>query len=136
MADQLDLPGTEGDVFRCPQRGPYVKDSPFQYDQKEVQDAWRQDGTCSYCGSVSGAAFMKFVQDGGEVTPTDKNYKAYCHGIKPQPVGADKFYFHHLDEHQKHEFIAALNAKTMKVAFPGHFYNLPYFVGPAEKGGA
>lgn len=81
------------------------------------------DWGCSYCGSVSQEQFLKFVEDGGEVEPTDKNYKAYCRG-----VGSGKFYFQHLDEAGIEKFIQLHNSKTMKFAYPGYFYVRPYFV--------
>lgn len=44
------------------------------------RDWWeRRDGhlSCSYCGSLSPDEFFAAVEAGAEVTPTDKNYKAY-----------------------------------------------------------
>lgn len=40
-------------------------------------DMWDSDDTCSYCGSLIPSAFFDAVRRGDEVTPTDKNYKAY-----------------------------------------------------------
>lgn len=42
-----------------------------------------------------------------------------------------KFYYQHLSEAQRAEFIEFYNAKRMKVGYPGHFYRLPFFCGQA-----
>lgn len=42
-----------------------------------TEDAYRDDKTCPYCGSLSPDAFMENVELGVEIGPTDKNYKAY-----------------------------------------------------------
>lgn len=110
----------------------------------EPLDHYRQTGgetRCSYCGSVSGEAFLAFARAGGELGPTDKGYKVYLHATKLadgsmlQPPGI-KFYFQHLDPQQRSEFIALMNARTLKIGYPGHFYTLPYFVGVARPGDA
>lgn len=38
-----------------------------------------------------------------------------------------KFYFQHLAEDQRNEFIDLLNAKQVKFSYPGYFYVLPFF---------
>lgn len=38
-----------------------------------------------------------------------------------------KFYFQHLSDEQRSEFIELYNNKTMKVGYPGHFYRRPFF---------
>lgn len=92
----------------------------------EPTDTWREDGTCSYCGSVSPSLFFERVLAGDEVGPTDKNYKAY--------IGErGKFYFQHLSEEEKNRFIELYNNKTMKLGFPGHFYSRPFFCAVAPK---
>jgi hypothetical protein len=56
--------------FMCPRRseGSFTKGP----------DHWREDNTCSYCGSLNPDAFMERVEM-GDVTlgATDKNYKVY-----------------------------------------------------------
>ena len=122
---------------RCGRREPWVPDSPFVYDQAEHGDEYR-DGRCTYCGSVSQAAFLKFVEEGGELGPTDKSYKVYLHDTKDADghvvrAPGIKFYFQHLDDQGKHAFIALYNAKKMNIGNPGHFYTRPYFCVPAEE---
>ena len=58
---------------------------------------WREDGTCSYCGSINTDQLFKAIEDGVEIGPTDKSYKIYLNG-KDAPIvsGACKFYFQHL----------------------------------------
>ncbi len=48
-------------------------------------DKWHDDETCSYCGSMSPDEFFRLVDAGAEVTPTDKNYKAYITFQEPNP---------------------------------------------------
>lgn len=42
-----------------------------------------------------------------------------------------KFYFQHLSEEQRAEFIRLHNGGQMQVGYPGHFYQPPYFTRPA-----
>lgn len=41
---------------------------------------------------------------------------------------SSKFYFEHLSDEQKEEFVELINKKKVKIGYPGHFYNLPFFV--------
>jgi hypothetical protein len=45
-----------------------------------------------------------------------------------------KFYFQHLSPEQRVRFIELLNAKKLKLDFPGHFYRLPFFIAREERG--
>lgn len=48
--------------------------------------------------------------------------------IEPmRAVRHGKFYFQHLSESGRDRFIEMVNAKTMKIGMPGHFYSTPYF---------
>lgn len=120
-------------THRCGRRDDYF--SPGGREPG-LTDHYRNTGgeeRCSYCGSVSGDTFMAFVRAGGEVGPTDKNYKAYLHDVKDEhgnvvvKAPGLKFYFQHLSDEQKTEFIVLLNAGKVRVGMPGHFYRLPYF---------
>lgn len=51
---------------------------------------------------------------------------------KNGPTDRAKFYFPHLDTAQAQKFIEALNARWIKLAAPGHFYVLPFFVKREE----
>lgn len=110
-------------TMTCPRRveGP-------RYDTLN-EDYWREDGTCSYCGSCSPDAFLWDIGNGVVIAPTDKDYKVY--------LGNGKFYFQHFDTAQKHEFIRLYNNHTIKIAGYNHeegqhdhgdFYVLPFFV--------
>lgn len=46
-----------------------------------------------------------------------------------------KFYYQHLSDDQKREFIDLWNAKRMRVGYPGHFYRLPFFMTYADADG-
>jgi hypothetical protein len=48
----------------------------------------------------------------------------------------DKFYFQHLSGAEQDKFIDLLNGKKINLAYPGHFYVLPYFAVPVEKTGS
>jgi hypothetical protein len=113
--------------FRCPRRseiGGAGVGGPFKLGFDEATpDAWRADGTCSYCGSITPESLLAQVATGIELGPTDKNYKVY--------VGrhlSGKFYFQHLNPTQCLEFIALHNDNTMKLGFPGYFYVPPFFM--------
>lgn len=93
----------------------------------DAQDSYRlEGGGCSYCGSVSQVAFLAFVEAGGEIGPTDKDYKVYLHGDSA-PGG--KFYFYHLDDDGKDRFIELYNEQRIKFGMPGYLYVLPFFCG-------
>lgn len=106
-------------TFRCPRQD----EGPFNYD---VASTWRDDHTCSYCGSLSEAEFFRRLEQGEQITPTDKGYKAY--------IGTDfrrKFYFQHLSPGGKLKFIELLNQRKLNIGPPGYFYVLPFFVSKA-----
>jgi hypothetical protein len=104
--------------MRCPRRD--------EIGQREVGvDSWRDDQTCSYCGSFKPEDFMAHLESGDiQLGSTDKNYKVYVHGL-PRFT---KFYFQHFDAGQRTRFIELLNGK--KIRFEGNmpFYVLPFFV--------
>lgn len=114
-------PPADVDVFKCPQRYNPINDVHMLPDD----DWWRGDNTCSYCGSMHPNTFMDLVRNGTEVIPTDKNYKAY---VRTAAQGQAKFYFDHLSEAQKLEFVDLVNEKKILYAEPGRFYVLPYFM--------
>ena len=65
-------------LFACPRRSEGVP--AFM---KNDLDYWRDDDTCSYCGSLSPEKFFAAVVDGVEVGPTDKPYQAYLDPPNP-----------------------------------------------------
>ena len=107
-------------VQTCPRRlylGPWAV---------EDFDKWRlRQGvvTCSFCGSMHPEEALFRIEQGVEVIPTDKPYKAYI-----GHSGGWKLYFQHLDEAQQQRFIDLYNNRTMRVGYPYRFYVLPYFV--------
>lgn len=105
--------------FECP-RLPYG--GPF----KTGLQHWREDQTCSGCGSLSEEAFLDAVRRGVEIGPTDKNYKVYVDH-------RHKFYFQHLSVEGRKSFIEMLNAGVVRFGMPGHFYVLPFFCVRAAK---
>lgn len=105
--------------MKCPRR---PEDPNGVFTISGTEDEWREDNTCSFCGSLSSEEFFRRVEAGESIGPTDKNYKAY--------VGPDhsKFYFMHLSEDEMKRFVELVNDKKMKIGIPGHFYVMPYFV--------
>ena len=113
-------------AHRCPRR----VEGPF-YDNDQPTPDFYTDGFCNYCGSMDGDLFMALCEAGDvELGPTDKNYKVYVEnsGGAPFDRPMSKFYFQHLSDDQKHRFVDLLNAKTLKIGDPGHFYRLPFFI--------
>jgi len=104
-------------------------DSPFKPGMNGEM-VWRPDFTCSWCGSIHPELFMERLREQTiALTPTDKNYKVYVdnHGGEPFVAIRSKFYFQHLNDQQKKEFVDLLNAQKIKVAHPGRFYVPPFF---------
>lgn len=104
------------------------------WDSKVDQDYYRKDKTCSFCGSLEPNFFMQAVRDGCLLEPTDKNYKVY---IQLPDRDFAKFYFQHLSEDQKREFVDLYNKIKMKIwgidgngntHDRGRFYVLPFFM--------
>lgn len=43
-----------------------------------------------------------------------------------------KFYYQHLSQEQRQEFIDMLNDKTMYIGYPGYIYVRPFFIAPPD----
>ena len=116
----------------CPRRVQEFGDtSMFNLPQT---DKWKEDRTCSWCGSMSPEYLFEAIEAGLEIGPTDKNYKIY---INPRnisifafdlPKGAPKFYFQHFSKEQCIKFIQLSNDNKLKLGYPGYFYVLPFFM--------
>jgi hypothetical protein len=39
----------------------------------------------------------------------------------------EKFYFQHLSEEQRTQFVDLMNTRKVNIGYPGHFYALPFF---------
>ena len=50
-------------------------------------DRWREDHTCSYCGSISPAKFFEAIDAGCQLGPTDQTYKVYVDLPHSDPTG-------------------------------------------------
>ena len=111
-------------------------DSPFK-GPFSGEMTWRDDDTCSYCGSLNPDTLMSRIEAGDvEIGPTDKNYKIYvsnsggedfkqtyrncpedsnctgpddCTHWVTRETSRTKFYFQHLSEEQMIRFIELLN---------------------------
>lgn len=103
------------------------------WKREEGLDSWGPHG-CSFCGSLHPDRFMELVEAGAEVGPTDKSYKAYLRhseikgGSGIIPNGEAKFYYQHLSSEQRVRFVELINEHRMVIGYPGHFYQLPFFV--------
>ena len=112
----------------CPRRA----ENPISL-QLSAEDTWREDNTCSYCGSLNPDEFIRLLECGEiELGPTDKSYKVYLHGADGKR-SRGKFYFQHLSQAQKDRFIEIYNEGKMKIGFPGHFYTTPYFCSVVKR---
>ncbi len=136
---------------QCPRRD----EVPATF-RPDCDDTWRDDGSCSFCGSLNPDEFMRRLEAGDvRLVPTDKSYKVYvdneggesfkqsyrecspgcnvgpdkCPHWTTRTVSETKFYFRHLSKEQKQEFINLVNVGKVKLAFPGRFYVTPYFMG-------
>lgn len=114
----------------CPRRmeemGPWAREEGLDGFARGHGLVGQTDPACTFCGSLSGDRFMELVREGAEVGPTDKNYKAYLHAGGHTEA---KFYFRHLSEEQRREFVDLLNAGRVRIGMPGHFYVPPFFGG-------
>lgn len=87
---------------RCPRR-----DEDFIV--RDGVDTWRDNNTCSHCGSGHPDEFMRRVEAGDvALGATDKSYKVYVKALdgSAQFGGpAHKFYFQHLSVDQRKRFV-------------------------------
>lgn len=113
----------------CPRREengamPGPNEEPPRFFPNE--DEWRPDHTCSYCGSLMPDKVFEMIETDGTIVPTDKAYKIYLRSVDDQPQL--KAYFQHFSAEDRSRFIELLNARRIKLAHPGYFYVLPYFI--------
>lgn len=137
--------------LQCPRRA----ENPMSANMFPGPDVIREDGTCSYCGSLDANIFMTRLEARDiEIGPTDKSYKAYlrnrggapllqtyracppdsgCTGPKActhwttRESDQGKLYFQHLSEDQQRRFIELYNERHLHIGQPGHFYTTPFF---------
>ena len=65
--------------FTCGRRGSF---------EAQNTDFWRESGTCSHCGSLSGDKLMEMLEAGTcELGSTDKSYRVYVEGVPNPRVG-------------------------------------------------
>ena len=102
------------------------------------KDHWREDGTCSYCGSMSPEGLFEAIGCGAELGPTDKNYKVYVNGgdriVQGGARGSfgGKLYTVHLNRANAARLRELLLAGKVKIGYPGHFYNGLWLAPPAD----
>ena len=107
----------------CPRR--LEEFGPWEHE--EGLDHWRDDHTCSFCGSLDSDLVMERIEAGEEITPTDKDYKIY--------IGEhNKAYFQHFSKEQRTRLVELVNDKKVKFKYPGHFYVLPFFMHVVPSG--
>ena len=64
----------------CPRR----EEGPTSF-KLPAEDHWRENETCSFCGSLNPEAFMRHAEAGAKLGPTDKSYKVYVDTPEPNP---------------------------------------------------
>lgn len=132
-------------TFLCPRR----EGMPAVFKLPD-SDHLREDGTCSYCGSLDGDALMARIEAGTIfLSGSDKNYKTYLKTVEGGPpllqssridddrssdqskwrwetreVDHGKFYFMHLSVEQMKRFVELWNQKRIK----NNLYVMPYFM--------
>ena len=121
------------ETFDCPRRAE-VGGAP----QFPGPDRWREDQTCSYCGSLSPAKLFEAIEAGTALDPTDKSYKLYigklgADGQEIHASPAGKFYFQHLSEAERRRFVELSNAGKLHMPH-GWFYVMPFFMRQAADG--
>lgn len=115
-------------MLSCPRR----KESFLRITKPET-DYWKENNTCSYCGSLNPDKVMELIEANQvEVGPTNMNHKIYLRGPGLQE-GQATVYFQHFNDEQQKRLIELLNKKTAKIDSPGYFYTLPYFVEKKPK---
>jgi len=109
--------------MRCPRRAEIGAPPPPGWP---TTDTWRHDQTCSYCGSLHPDEFIRRLAAGETIGTTTKTYKAYLDNPRA------KFYYQHLSEDQRTEFIRLLNDGVTRPDF--EWNPMPFFMrrGPAE----
>lgn len=141
MSDPIQ-PATK--TYTCPRRG-----ETLAALRTSESDHLHEDGTCSYCGSLDGAAFMERLEAGTIfLSGSDKDYKTYLRTVEGGPpllqstridddrtgdqtkwvwetkeVNHGKFYYMHLSVEQMQRFIELWNERRIKHSL----YVLPYF---------
>ena len=103
------------------------------WDRAENLDRWsRRMGfaksrelACSFCGSMHPDRFMELMERDHTLGTTTKNYKAYVQEPMGKMIG--KFYYQHLSEEQRLQFIDMLNSNLVHIGAPGYFHVLPFF---------
>lgn len=62
----------------------------------------------------------------GEILKDPNDQSLWTWQVKEQ--SQTKFYFQHLSEDQKKQFVELMNEKKIKLNEPGHFYRMPFFM--------
>lgn len=94
-------------------------------------DYIREDGTCSFCGSLDPDVFMDVLTlHNVSLGPTDKPYKVYV----TLPGGKfHKFYFQHLSAEQMVDFVELYNDNQVKLT--SNFRPMPFFMKEVNANG-
>ncbi len=118
----------ESDIFICPSRTD---------EMPEIEAYFDENGLCSNCGSLRPEVFLQRLRDQDiELGPSDSNFYVHVinNGGDPFPEQEAIFYFFHLNEEQRDEFVRIWNFVEVSIGYPGHFYYLPFFVKPKSEG--
>jgi hypothetical protein len=101
-----------------------LKGASMNYGPDVHGDSWRTlNGArwCRYCGSMHPDDFFRAIEEGAEITGTDKNYKVYVSDNR-------KFYFEHFDTAAQQRFIDLYNAKKLNLEPQFGLYVAPFFM--------
>lgn len=93
----------------CPRRAQEVGAGTGVFFLKDGKDYWRNDHTCTYCGSLKPEKVLELLKDGAKhERASGKNYKGYL-SHKSLDRGRDKFYIHHFTADQIMELNRLIN---------------------------
>lgn len=123
MTSSADVGKVMTDKQTCPRR--MTEFGPW--DRSANLDFWRNDSTCSFCGSLKPELLLQNMEEGiVTLGPTDKAYKLY---VRSQPNNMNKFYFQHFTVEQQDKFVELynMNPRPFVMSYPGHFYVAPFF---------
>lgn len=109
--------------MKCPRRD----EVPMAGSRYPQDDYWRDDRTCSFCGSLEPDYALSIILDGAFIGTTDKNYKMYLAYKNNHHM---KVYFQHFSTAHQMKFINMMNDKAHPLKFEQGFgfYTLPFFV--------
>jgi hypothetical protein len=96
-------------------------------DRTRIKAAWHAEP-----GGIAETVRAMGVKDGKTAEQVDADIAILWRRQEQATAGScgqeAKFYFQHLSDDQKREFVDLLSANAMQVGYPGYFYSPPFFM--------